>query len=125
DALATQRLMHNLRVEARVAHFQEIELVALVTEDLERAGEFVARTLGELAGAEWELRNTLRVYIREQFSAARAARALFAHRNTILGRLRRAEQLLPAPLEKRGLDVGLALEIQHWLGGPRRGELSA
>jgi DNA-binding PucR family transcriptional regulator len=41
---------------------------------------------------------------------------LFTHRNTILARLSRAEELLPAPLDGRGLQVGLALEIVHWRG---------
>ena len=63
-----------------------------------------------------ELRETLHTYVREQFSASRAARALYAHRNTVTARLQRAEQLLPAPLEGRGLEVGLALELRHWLG---------
>jgi DNA-binding PucR family transcriptional regulator len=76
----------------------------------------VARTLGALAGADEDLRETLRVYIREGCSASRAARALFAHRNTVLNRLSRARELLPAPLQERGLQVGLALEIVHWLG---------
>ncbi len=38
-------------------------------------------------------------------------------RNTVLNRLARARELLPVPLEGRGLAVGLALEIVHWLGG--------
>jgi DNA-binding PucR family transcriptional regulator len=88
----------------------------LSAQDEEGTSEFVARTLGRLAGAEPELRETLRVYIREEFSASRAARALFAHRNTVLNRLARARDLLPAPLDGRGLQVGLALEIVHWLG---------
>jgi DNA-binding PucR family transcriptional regulator len=54
--------------------------------------------------------------VREGFSASRTARALSAHRNTVAGRLQRAEQLLPAPLSGRRLEVGLALEILHWLG---------
>jgi DNA-binding PucR family transcriptional regulator len=116
DALATQRLMNNLNQDARLARFADVQLVALAANDVERAREFVARTIGDLATADAELRNTLRTYIREQFSASRAARALFAHRNTVLGRLQRAEQLLPAPLEDRGVEVGLALELVHWLG---------
>ena len=116
DALAAQRLLHDLPGGARVARFADVELIALAAGDLERASEFVARTLGELATADPELRDTLRVYVREEFSASRAARALFAHRNTVTSRLQRAEQLLPAPLGGRGLEVGLALEILHWLG---------
>jgi DNA-binding PucR family transcriptional regulator len=116
DALAAQRLLHNLPSAVRVARFADVELVALAATDVERAGEFVVRTLGGLATADPELRSTLRAYVREEFSASRAARAVFAHRNTVTSRLRRAEQLLPAPLDGRGLEVGLALEILHWLG---------
>jgi DNA-binding PucR family transcriptional regulator len=121
DAIATQRLMYQAP-ELRVASFDDVRLVVLAAADEERAAEFVARTLGELASGDPELRQTLRVYIREQFSAARAARALYAHRNTVLNRLARAERLLPAPLEGRGLDVGLALELVHWLGARVAGE---
>jgi DNA-binding PucR family transcriptional regulator len=124
DALATQRLMHSAAEELRIARFSDVQLVALAANDIEQAAEFVARTLGDLASAEPELRNTLRTYIRERFNAARAARTLFTHRNTILNRLERAEQLLPAPLEHHGLEVGLALEIAHWLGTRASGEPS-
>ncbi|HYF27032.1 MAG TPA: helix-turn-helix domain-containing protein [Baekduia sp.] len=116
DATATQRLMFQMPAELRVASFEDVRVVALAAHDEDRAAEFVARTLGDLAHADPELRHTLRVYIREQFSASRAARALFAHRNTVLNRLHRAEELLPARLEGRGLEIGLALELVHWLG---------
>ncbi|HEX3520072.1 MAG TPA: helix-turn-helix domain-containing protein [Solirubrobacteraceae bacterium] len=116
DALATQRLMHRMPGELQLASYEEVQLVALSAQDEEGAWDFVTRTLGELASADAELRETLRVYIREGFSASRAARALYAHRNTIINRLARARELLPAPLEHRGLQVGLALEIVHWLG---------
>lgn len=116
DALATQRLMNRTCEDLRVASYEDVQLVALSSHDEQGAAELVTRTLGDLATADPELRETLRVYIREQFSASRAARALFAHRNTVLNRLARARELLPAPLEGRGLQVGLALEIVHWLG---------
>lgn len=79
----------------------------------QRAREFVARTLGALADADSELRDTLCAYIGEQFSAARA---LYTHRNTVLNRLQRAERLLPIPLAGHGLEVGVALELAQWLG---------
>jgi DNA-binding PucR family transcriptional regulator len=116
DALSTQRLMHRMPSELRLAAYRDVELVALTAHDEERASEFVASTLGALAGADAVLRETLRVYIREQFSAARAARALYAHRNTVLNRLAKAQELLPVTLAEHGLEVGLALEILHWLG---------
>jgi DNA-binding PucR family transcriptional regulator len=116
DALATQRLMHRASAPPRVASYDDVQLVALATQDEERADEFVARTLGEFAAAPPELRETARVYLREQSNTTRTARVLFTHRNTILSRLARAEQLLPAPLDGRGLQVALALEILHWRG---------
>jgi DNA-binding PucR family transcriptional regulator len=121
DAVATQRLMSR-RPDLRVARFADVQLVALALQDEQRAREFVARTLGALAGAEAELRDTLCVYIGEQFSAARAARALYTHRNTVLNRLQRAERLLPMPLARHGLEVGVALEIAQWLGTQAGGE---
>jgi DNA-binding PucR family transcriptional regulator len=118
DALATQRLLHRTPHPVRLAAYDEVQVVALATTDEERARELVERTLGRLAAAPEELRETLRVHLREGSSATRTARALFAHRNTVLNRLARAEALLPAPLEGRGLQVGLALEIVRWLGPP-------
>jgi DNA-binding PucR family transcriptional regulator len=115
DAVATQRLMSR-RPDLRVARFADVQLVTLALQDEQRAREFVARTLGKLADADRELRDTLCVYIGEQFSAARAARALYTHRNTVLNRLQRAERLLPRPLAGHGLEVGVALEIAQWLG---------
>ncbi len=116
DALAAQRLMHRVPGDLRLATYEDVQVVALATADEERAGEFVTRTLGDLATAEADLRETLRVYLREGSSASRAARVLYSHRNTVLNRLARAERLLPAPLEGRGLQVALALEVVHWLG---------
>ena len=116
DALATQRLMHRSPAPLPLASYDDVQVVALATRDEESAEEFVRRTLGAFASAPPELRETARVYLREGFNAARTARALFTHRNTVLARLARMEELLPAPLEGRGLPVGLALEILHWRG---------
>lgn len=116
DALAVQRLLHGVPDGRQLATFDEVQVVALCDADPERSRAFVQRTLGDLATADPVLRQTLRVYAREQFSASRAAQVLYTHRNTVLNRLQRAEQLLPAPLAGRGLEVALALEIVHWTG---------
>lgn len=116
EALATQRLMLRAPEELSLASYDQVDVVALVAEDEERAHEFVARTLGALATADRTLRESLRVFLREDASASRAARVLFTHRNTVLNRLARAEELLPAPLAGRRLQVAVALEIVHWLG---------
>lgn len=114
-AVETQRLLQRLP-ELRIARFTDVQLVALVAGDPVRASDFVARTLGSLAAADPELRSTLRTYIRSRFSASRAARELFAHRNTVLNRIQRAEQLLPLDLDDHSIEIGVALEIEHWLG---------
>jgi DNA-binding PucR family transcriptional regulator len=118
DAAVTQRLMRRLPTSAQVASYDDVETVALAVENEERAREFVARTLGGLASAAPELRDTLRVYLREESNTTATATAMFAHRNTVLSRLARARELLPGPLEGRGLQIALALEIVHVLGTP-------
>src|SRR4029453_10635066 len=51
DALATQRLMHRMPSDLRLAAYDDVRLVALTTQDEDPAAEFVARTLGELGTA--------------------------------------------------------------------------
>src|SRR5579863_1902720 len=115
-AAATQRLMVRVAAEVQVASYDAVEIVALVTADEARAAEFVSRTLGELESAPAALRDTVRTYLRLQSNATRAAEALFTHRNTVLTRLGRAEQLLPRALDESSLAVAVALEVVHWRG---------
>lgn len=118
DAVVTQRLMRRISPDHRVAIYDDVELVALTTGNEERAAEFVGRTLGDFAHADSELRETVRVYLREGSSTTAAAKALYAHRNTVVNRLDRARALLPRPLEQRTLQVALALEIVRVIGAP-------
>ena len=119
DALTTQRLMLRMPADLRLASYDDIALVAVSTQDEQLADDFVKQTLGGLATADPILRATLRAYIREGYNASAAARTMYAHRNTVLNRLQRARELLPRPLEGHGLEIGLALEMVHWLGVPR------
>jgi DNA-binding PucR family transcriptional regulator len=119
DALDTQRLLQRTPGDLRAATYDDVQVVALSTHDEDRAQAFVERTLGPLAAAGPELRDTLRTYLAEGSNATRTASAMFTHRNTVLKRLDRARQLLPAPLEGRMLPVALALEITRWLGARR------
>jgi DNA-binding PucR family transcriptional regulator len=100
----------------RAATFDDVALVVLATRDENAARGFVARVLGPLAAADTEVRETLRIYIREGCSASRAAAALFSHRNTVVNRIQRAEALLPEPLRGRSVEVGAALEMNRWIG---------
>ncbi|MGA9857017.1 MAG: PucR family transcriptional regulator [Solirubrobacteraceae bacterium] len=116
DAIDTQRLLQRNPGGVRVASYDDVQVVALSTRDEDRAQAFVERTLGPLATAAPELLDTLRTYLAQGSNAKRTAAVTFTHRNTVLRRLERAEQLLPAPLEDRLLPVALALEITRWIG---------
>jgi DNA-binding PucR family transcriptional regulator len=102
-----------------------VELVALAAGDDQRAADFARRTLGPLLGADPLLRETLLAYVRADYNASAAARSLYTHRNTVLNRIERARELLPAPIEGRALELGLALEIARWLGVPAAAEAGA
>jgi DNA-binding PucR family transcriptional regulator len=116
DALTTQRMLARLRSPQRIAFFADIQLIALITEDPDRADEFIAHTLGDFASASSELHYTVLTFIEQQCNASRAAAQLYTHRNTLLRRLARADQLLPRPLSETSVDVAVALQALRWRG---------
>ncbi len=116
DAITTQQMMARLQSPQRVAFFADVELVALITGDTDRATEFVHHTLGELESAGSEVQEYVRVFVDEQCNASRAAARLYTHRNTLLRRLARADELLPQPLAERSVNVAVALEVLRWRG---------
>lgn len=114
QAQRTQRLLQR-GGRRQVAAWQRTRLIEMLTQDEAEAEEFVRRTLGQLADADPVLRQTLGIYLRRQSNAPKAAAELFTHRNTVLGRVARAEQLLPAPLASNAIDVAAALELDTWI----------
>lgn len=105
--------------EQWLCDYREVRLPALATADPEHAHWFVHDVLGPLASAGErvrELRETLRVYLAEERSLRTAADRLHVARNTITCRVKRAEELLPAPITAaNSLELRLALEIAHHL----------
>ncbi|MDH6197647.1 DNA-binding PucR family transcriptional regulator [Mycobacterium frederiksbergense] len=116
DALTTQQMMARLHSPQQIATFTDIQLVALLTADADRAGAFVKHTLGDLESADTELQDTVRVFVNEQCNASRAAARLYLHRNTLLRRLARADELLPRPLTQSSVNVAVALDVLRWNG---------
>ncbi|GEE03892.1 hypothetical protein nbrc107696_43380 [Gordonia spumicola] len=116
DALSAQRMMARMETEHTVATFDDVEGILLLTAQPDQADRFVTHTLGPLASGHPELREAVRAYLREQCNASRAARALYSHRNTLLRRIKRADELLPQPIEQNALNIGMALEIAYWRG---------
>jgi len=119
-AVATHGLVARARAGERLTTYRDVEVTTLVAQDPRRMTDFVRTTLGPLAGrdaAAARLRETLRIYLSEGESAPRAAQRLFTHRNTVLQRVARAEELLGHPIADRRLEFALALELSHRLGG--------
>ena len=117
DALTVQRMLARLRSPQQLATHDEVNLVALLTSEPYDAEDFVRRTLGQLEHAGTEITEAVRAYIAAQCNASLAAAKLYTHRNTLLRRLGRADQLLPRPLSENVLNVGAALEMLRWQGG--------
>lgn len=116
DALTVQHMLARLASPQQLATHDEVELVALITTDLEHADQFVHRVLGALASADAELTESVRRYIAEQCNVSRAAQSLYIHRNTLLRRLAQADRLLPRPLADDVVGVGAALDVLRFLG---------
>ena len=124
DAIATQRLLSSGPPEERFASFRDVEAITLLTDDEQRLRQFIAETLGPLAAdnaASARLRETLRIYLQEADNSPATAERLNTHRNTILHRVARAQELLGKPLASRRLTLALALEAAHRLGGAQPG----
>jgi DNA-binding PucR family transcriptional regulator len=116
DALTTQQMMARLHSPRQIAIFADIELVALITVDADRAAAFVKQALGGLESASAELQDTVRIFVNEQCNASRTAARLYTHRNTLLRRLARADELLPRPLAESSVTVAVALDVLRWRG---------
>lgn len=118
EALTTQRMVAVLHSQQRVAFFADVQLIALITQNPEAADDFIKNTLGDFESASPELHKTVLTYVSAQCSIGRTTKLLYAHRNTLLRRLERAQQLLPRPLEDSSVHVAVALEALQWRGKP-------
>jgi DNA-binding PucR family transcriptional regulator len=104
---------------APVTSYAEIALVDAMSGDLDLARGFVATELGALAvngSREEEERRTLLAVLDAQGGLAAAAEQLGVHRNTVLQRLRRAEERRGRPPTDRVAELHAALRLVHVLG---------
>lgn len=104
---------------ARVHEYRALELVALLVTDENAAAAFMARELGSLAEdtpSARVLRATVKCYLDEDRSPAVAARRLHVAKNTVLYRVKKAEQLRGSPLTDNRLQLHAALHVAEVLG---------
>jgi len=116
DAATTQQMLTRLTSRQQVARWSDVQLVALLTADPTRAEEFLTATLGDLRHADAAVRDTVRTSVQELGSVSRTAARLYSHRNTVLRRLARADELLPRPLAGNAVAVAAALDVLRWRG---------
>jgi len=105
-----------------VVGYRAADLTALLTADPVEAVRFAEAELGELIAADdtaARLRATVRVYLEENLSPARAARRLGIHTNTVVNRVKRAEELLGHAVEQRRLQLEVSLRLSEMLDGLR------
>lgn len=113
---AVEQALHALQRGGRdaVTRYEAIELDVLLAA-IPSWQEFVAGTLGPLLespASRRDLLRTLRVYLATGKNATEAARQLKVHRNTLLYRLRRIEELLQTDLERSADVFGLELALR-------------
>lgn len=102
-----------------VATFSEVGAIAPLCDDLPATKAWVAETLGRLAlddPPHARLRETLRVFLLSGSSYTATAQQLALHRNSVLYRVRRAEEEICRRTELHRLDIEIALRACHWLG---------
>jgi DNA-binding PucR family transcriptional regulator len=118
QAARTQGLALAARPGTRLTTFAEVGTVALICADLPAARRWVWATLAELAIDDEQharLRDTLQVFLSTGSYTATAERMML-HKNSVLYRIRKAEESLAAPIEDRRADLELALRACHYLG---------
>lgn len=103
---------------APVGRFHDVAFEALAAADEAGARRFVADELGPLAGDDTRarrLRETLLAYFAAGQNGAAAAKALHISPRTLSYRLRAADELAPAPIAVRSLELHAALRLQRHL----------
>lgn len=99
--------------------FEDVAPLAMMTDSIELLRAWVVETLGHLAGDDEQsarLRDTLRVFLRENGSFKATAERLTLHKNTVQYRIRKAEEALPYPIDRNRLFLEVALLAAQWLG---------
>lgn len=104
---------------ATVTPYSAVGNLGFLCADLDRAKEWVRETLGALAVDDEpsaRLRESLAAFLDSGGSHSAAADRLACHKNTVMYRIKRAEQQLGRPVRERRMDLELALHACRWLG---------
>ena len=120
EALRTRRVIElSGRAAPSITEFSDVALVDAISRDLDAARAFVAAQLGDLArddAKERGERATLLAVLDAQGSLTTAARTLGIHKNTVLQRVRRAEERRGRPATIEVAELHAALLVCDVLG---------
>jgi hypothetical protein len=120
EALRTRRVIElSGRAAPSITEFSDVALVDAISRDLDAARAFVAAQLGDLArddAKERGERDALLAVLDAQGGLTTAARTLGIHRNTVLQRVRRAEERRGRPATANIAELHAALLVCDVLG---------
>jgi len=120
EAVRARTVMDASATADRVVAFDDVAVAALLTDHTTELWPWVHRVLGDLAedsDAAARLRETVVVFLQAGGSYTEAAARLHMHKNTVLYRIRRAEEIRGRPLTEGRLDVEIAIMATNLLAG--------
>ena len=115
DAQAAQRVLGRLESNIQLVSYERVRLMAFLSKDAKSIQHYSEHVLGELAHAPATVRQSLHAFLECGCNATEAAKKLHTHRNTLLRRLTKAEEMLPRPLADNRIQVAVALEALYWI----------
>lgn len=115
DAQAAQRVLGRLKSNVQLVSYDRVRLMAFLSKDAKSIQHYSGHVLGDLAQAPAAVRQSLHAFLECGCNATEAARRLHTHRNTLLRRLAKAEEMLPRPLAENRIQVAVALEALYWI----------
>ena len=115
DAQAAQRVLGRLESNIQLVSYERVRLMAFLSKDAKSIQHYSEHVLGELAQAPATVRQSLHAFLECGCNATEAAKKLHTHRNTLLRRLTKAEEMLPRPLAENRIQVAVALEALYWI----------
>lgn len=121
EAIEAQRVaLLTARPAGSITRYRSVALRAIASRDVEQSRAFVQRELGRLGSADETTRRvatTLSTYLEENCSRGRTAKRLHIHENTVGYRIRQAEELLGRSVDKRTLELRVALSLFDLIEG--------
>lgn len=115
DAQAAQRVLGRLKSNIQLVNYERVRLMAFLSKDAKSIQHYSEHVLGKLTQAPATVRQSLHAFLECGCNATEAAKKLHIHRNTLLGRLTKAEDMLPRPLDDNRIQVAVALEALYWI----------